>query len=101
MAPLNKLPSTISAKTWGWKIKANTTANKVDKHSVTTGGKRLAIITPVTTGTMSNQGVMVKREERAVVNWLISWLLLLAVQKPAIKKMTSEMANEGMVVISI
>ena len=65
------LSPAISSKMSGWKIRAKTPASTDDINKVINGGTFFAIRIPVTTGTINNQGVIVKLSSRDCENWAI------------------------------
>ena len=66
-----------------------------------TGGTLRAIITPVSTGTSSSHGVMLKRELSDEAKVAMSCELLVEQKKPPTAKIMSAMVIDGTVVISI
>ena len=86
------------ARSWGWAIISAITAKTVAIKRVMSAGRRKYIITPVSNGTMSNQGDMLKVDCNALLyNSLLStepdvWLRL------AMRKMMSVIPIVGNVV---
>ena len=82
-------------------ISANIPANAAERKSVITDGTRRAIIIPVTIGTISSHGVMVKRSCSEAVTSAICCVSLTSFINPAMVKMVSVIIIDGMVVISM
>lgn len=100
MAALNNEGS-ISRIASVWNTKPNTTASNMDRNRVMTGGILRAIISPVSTGTSSSHGVMLKRVPSDDAKVAISCELLVVQKNPATAKMMSAIVIEGTVVMSI
>ena len=91
----------ISCNRCGWKISANTPANAAEINNVIMDGTLLAIRMPVTTGTISNHGVMWNVPFKAIEYCLICSVAVASCESPAIVKMTSVISREGTVVTSM
>ena len=82
-------------------MNANKPASIVDRNRVIIEGTLRAMSIPVTTGTISNQGVMVNLVLKAAANSVICWVLFVSYVRPITVNIMIVMINEGMVVIII
>ena len=85
----------------GWNTRPKPTANREERKSVMSGGRRRAIITPVSSGTSSSHGVTLKRSASAVRKASTSWLSAGSTHSPLMVKMASATSSEGVVVMSM
>ena len=69
-----------------------------ERNSVMMGGTRLAINTPVSTGTSSSHGDMQKRDLSASANVPMSWAVLVSHSSPATANTINAITIDGTVV---
>ena len=94
-------PAPTEASRSGWKMRAATAAVSVERASTTRAGILRQIITPVSTGTTSSQGVIRKCARSTSAYSSIRPWSATGWQSPITVKITSVMVMEGIVLSSM